>query len=537
MEDFCRLYSDLDSTTSTSRKVSVLRAHLAKASPADAAWTVYILTGGRVRRAVRTAELRQWATELAGLEEWLFEESYATVGDLAETIALVLDLGLPGPATVEGSLTHWIEDILLPLRTEDDPVARRQRVVAAWSAQHTLGRFCFTKLLTGGLRVGVSRRLVVRALAALTGLEDDILTHRLSGGWEPTEDNWALLTATDVSSSVGARPYPFFLASALDDGPDSLTGEPSDWLVEWKWDGIRGQLVRRDDEVWIWSRGGELVTDQFPEVVEAGLKLPPGTVVDGELLAWADDGPAPFSSLQRRLQRKRVGAKLLREVPVVLLAYDLLEWAGRDIRSLPLHERRAMLDGVMRRTEGNGMRLSQALNVGSWAEAARLRAGARTARAEGLMLKARNSPYRTGRRRGDWWKWKVDPLTLDAVLIYAQAGHGRRANLHTDYTFAVRNAEGELVPIAKAYSGLTDAEIIRLDKWIRENTRERFGPVRSVAAEQVFELAFEGIRRSRRHRSGLALRFPRILRWRTDKPVSEIDTVANLENLVERLGS
>jgi DNA ligase-1 len=366
-----------------------------------------------------------------------------------------------------------------------------------------------------------------------------VILQRLTGPWQPSPDAWRRLVAADTADEDRSRPYPFFLASPLDHAADAATvaaqlGEREQWLVEWKWDGIRAQLVRRDSPE-LWSRGEELVTGRFPEIALAAAFLPAGTVLDGELLAWNDAGVMPFAALQRRLGRKRLPAPLLAEVPVVFLAYDLLEDAGADRRGDALDARRADLE---RRLEGApaALRLSPRVQAQDWPALERLRGESRARGVEGFMLKRRDSAYGAGRQRGAWWKWKIAPWTVDAVLVYAQPGHGRRASLYTDYTFAV-SRDDELVPVAKAYSGLEDAEITELDRWIRRHTVERFGPVRSVEAAQVFELAFEGIAASSRHKSGLALRFPRIARWRRDLGPRDADRLASLEAVLESAGA
>lgn len=527
MRRFARLFAALDGTTRTNEKVAAMVAYFAAADPADAAWAVHFLRGERPRRLIPVRRLATWAMEAADVPDWLFEECYHAVGDLAETIALLL----PDPATTSDLPLHrWIEERLLPLAGEDEET-QRAVIREAWSSLGDVERFVWNKLITGAFRVGVSQSLVVRALARAGGADEAAVAHRLMGSWEPTADAFRHLLSAETTDTDLSRPYPFFLAYALEGELEGL-GEVEDWQAEWKWDGIRAQLVRRAATTWIWSRGEELVTDRFPELAEAAALLPDGTVLDGEILPWQEGGPLPFSQLQRRIGRKKLGPKILAEVPVVLVVYDLLEEGGVDLRPLPLAERRQRLETLLARLpRGSRFHPSPVVEATAWADLREAYEGARELGAEGLMLKRRDAPYGVGRRKGGWWKWKVEPFTVDAVMIYAQAGHGRRASLYTDYTFAVWH-EGELVPFAKAYSGLTDAEIRRLDAWIRRNTLERFGPVRAVVPEQVFELAFEGIQPSPRHRSGVAVRFPRIARWRTDKPAAEADSLETLRRLM-----
>jgi DNA ligase 1 len=531
MKHFARLFAALDATTRTNEKVAAMVDYFTAADPADAAWAVHFLRGNRPKRLIPVRRLATWAMEAADVPDWLFEECYHAVGDLAETIALLLPD--PDPATTSDlTLYRWIEERLLPLAGEDEET-QRAVVREAWASLGDVERFVWNKLITGGFRVGVSQSLVVRALARAGGADEAAVAHRLMGSWEPTAQSFRHLLSSETTDTDLSRPYPFFLAYALEGELEGL-GAVEEWQAEWKWDGIRAQLVRRGSTTWIWSRGEELVTERFPEIAEAAALLPEGTVLDGEILPWRDEAPLPFSQLQRRIGRKKLGPKILAEVPVVLVVYDLLEAEGVDLRALPLADRRERLQALLDPLpSGSRFRLSPVVPADEWADLRRAYDRARELSAEGLMLKRREAPYGVGRRKGPWWKWKVEPFTVDAVMIYAQAGHGRRASLYTDYTFAVWH-EGELVPFAKAYSGLTDAEIRRLDSWIRRNTLERFGPVRAVAPEQVFELAFEGIQPSPRHRSGIAVRFPRIARWRTDKPATEADSLETLRQLMEQ---
>jgi DNA ligase 1 len=463
----------------------------------------------------------------AGLPEWLFDESYEVVGDLAETITLILP---ESGASSDQSLSHWVERRLLPLRGEDDDV-QREVMVSSWRELARRELLVWNKLITGSFRVGVSQQLVIRALAEFSGVEEGVIAHRLMGVWEPSSEFFLQLVAPDTRDADVSRPYPFFLAFPLEEEPGAL-GESTDWLAEWKWDGIRVQLIRRNGKTFLWSRGEELLTGRFPEVEELGALIPEGTVVDGELLPWLDGKPLPFSQLQRRIGRKNLGRKVLDEVPAVLVAYDLLELNGEDIRKQPLSARRAHLESLIRSVPSAGrFVLSPAIDSPDWAALVAARGRARELGAEGIMLKRLESAYGVGRRRGDWWKWKVDPLTVDAVLMYAQAGSGKRAGLFTDYTFGIWEGN-HLVPFAKAYSGLTDEEIRRVDQFIRRNTLEKFGPVRTIKPELVFELHFEGIQRSSRHKSGIAVRFPRMYRWRTDKKAEEADSIETVRSLL-----
>ncbi len=527
MRAFARLFTALDESNATGEKVAALVEYFRGAPPGDAAWAVHFLSGRRPKRLVRNADLRAWAAAEAGVPDWLFEESYHAVGDLAETITLLL------PDTLASSdlpLSLWVEQRLLGLRGQADEVQHAE-FVRAWRELGRRERYVWNKLITGSFRVGASARLVVRALAEVSGVDEGTIAHRLMGAWDPSPEFFARLMAPDTRDADVSRPYPFYLAYPLEQEPATL-GDPADWLAEWKWDGIRAQLLRRAGRSFLWSRGEELLSGRFPEVEEAARLLPDGTVLDGELLPWMDQAPLPFAQLQRRIGRKTLGRQILGEVPVVLVAYDLLEAGGEDLRDRPFIERRERLAALLEATPSAGrLRLSPLVEAAAWPEIEAARDRARETGAEGLMLKRRGSAYGVGRRRGDWWKWKVDPHSVDAVLISAQPGSGRRAGLYTDYTFGVWDA-GRLVPFAKAYSGLTDDEIRKVDAFVRRNTVEKFGPVRTVKPELVFELAFEGIQRSTRHKSGIAVRFPRMARWRTDKRPEDADTLETVRGLI-----
>ena len=540
MRRFAALYDEIDSTTSTNAKVAAMARYFGDAPRADAAWAVFFLTGRRLKRLVPHASIADWAMAATGVEEWLLGECYSVVGDGAETAALLMDL-LDGPkgahyiqGAVTPSLADWVETRILPLREMDPDQQRRQ--VLGWCAELTrLERFILFKLLTGEFRVGVSQTLVVRAIAQASALEPAIVAARLMGDWTPTAGWFERVLSPEHTDDDRSRPYPFALASPLE-GDVAALGDPRDWQVEWKWDGILAQLIRRGGDVHLWSRGEELITHRFPEVTAAATHLPDGTVLDGEVLAFRDDRPLPFSALQQRIGRQKQVAQMSRAVPVVFMAYDVLEHDSADIRQRPQEERRALLESLL--ASAGVLRVSPlvdpstALGAGdAWQALAALRADSRTLGVEGLMLKRRTSTYGVGRKKGDWWKWKIDPYSIDAVLIYAQPGSGKRASLLTDYTFGVWH-EGELVPIAKAYSGLSNDEIAEMDRWIRRHTRERFGPVRHVEPVQVFELGFEGIAESSRHRSGIAVRFPRMLRWRKDKKPEEADTLETVRGIL-----
>ncbi|WP_244814273.1 ATP-dependent DNA ligase [Caballeronia sp. Lep1P3] len=546
MRRFATLYAALDATTSTNEKLEALIAYFSGAEPEDAAWASYFLAGGKPRQSVPTRLLIEFARERAGLPEWLFEESYHAVGDLAETIAHVLP---PPTHESELGLAQWIEDRVLTLRGAN-PAELRERLIGYWDELNWSERFLLTKLIGGGFRVGVARQLVVRALAQVAGVDHKRIAQRMVGWTDsrqaPSAARYLRLIApaaegddidTPHESDLGL-PYPFFLAHPLQADPSTL-GAPADWIAEWKWDGIRAQLVKRSGRVWLWSRGEDLLTERFPELASLGAALPDGTVIDGEILAWEPGAamPLPFARLQPRITRKSLTKKVLADSPAALLAYDLLEADGRDLRMKPLEARRAKLDALASSLAVDVLRVSPMVEGADWQALAALRDESRARGVEGLMLKERASMYGVGRTKssGTWWKWKIDPYSVDAVLLYAQPGHGRRASLYTDFTFAVWDeADGlrTLVPFAKAYSGLTDEEMRKVDAIVRKTTVEKFGPVRSLTPTLVFEIGFEGIQASPRHKSGIAVRFPRMLRWRTDKTIDDADTLDMLKGFL-----
>ena len=530
MKAFANLFSTLDQTTKTNAKVDALAKYFDQVPDGDKLWAIAILSHKRPKRAVNTTLLRTWAAEISEQPLWLFEESYHVVGDLAETIALFLP---PSNRQSERTLSDWIEGLMQITKSEEEE--KKAFILDAWDSLGYAERFVFNKLITGGFRIGISQKLMTRALAKSTGIDENILAHRLMGNWSASETTFEDLVILASESENSSKPYPFYLAYALDLEFDQI-GDVSEWQVERKWDGIRGQIIVREDSVFVWSRGEELVTDKFPEFAPLAELLPNGTVIDGEIICIEGDEILSFNVLQQRIGRKNITKKILSTAPVKMIVYDLLEYEGKDIREQSMSSRRDLLEKLIAENDTNGiLRLSEILEAKNWEGYAAERAKSREYMSEGLMLKRKTSTYKSGRKKGDWWKWKVDPLTIDAVMIYAQRGHGRRANLYTDYTFAVWNGEA-LVTFAKAYSGLTDVEFKEVTNFVRKNTVETFGPVRSVKPTLVFELAFEGINKSSRHKSGVALRFPRIKRWRKDKPAAEANTLEDLHEMLAQYG-
>lgn len=526
MKEFARLVSALDSTNKTTRKLEAIGRFLHEADDNDKLWLLALFTGKRPRRNINTALMRQWAIERAGIPEWLFLESYSSVGDLSETIALIL----PRPReNIERSLSAWM-NLITGLKDKTDE-EKKAFVLQSWDGLPSTERFIFNKLLGGSFRLGISSKSLINALAKHYDLDPNAVTHSIMGNWKMGEVTFEGLVNGHYADTQLSKPYPFCLAYPLDKAPEEL-GSIGEWQAEYKWDGIRGQFIKRSGEVFIWSRGEELVTAQFPEIRDELLQWQGDFVIDGEILVMKENKVLNFSELQKRLNRKTLTRKMMEELPVRVFAYDLLEWEGEDWRGKTMHERRAKLESLFQRNPSDHLRLSTIIPGSNWEELRAIREKARDNNSEGLMLKHRQSPYHTGRKKGDWWKWKVNPLTIDAVLVYAQKGSGRRSAYYTDYTFAVKSGD-KLVTIAKAYSGLTDKEIQEVSRFVNKNALEKFGPVRTVKPELIFEIAFEGIGFSTRHKSGVALRFPRILRWRKDKKVDEIDDIEEIRKLIK----
>ena len=541
MKRFSEMIQVLGTTTKTNQKLEAIQEYFNAADDKDKIWVIALFSGRRPKRSVKSALLREWCMEITGIAPWLFEESYHTVGDLAETIALLLP-GSKQRATSEHSLAYYLE-ILQRLEKQDDAI-KKEFVTDSWQQMNTNERFVFNKLITGGFRIGVSQKLMVNALAKTTGTSPSIIAHRISGNWDPSTLSFSELLSTEHSAADFSKPYPFYLAYALENDI-ALLGDPAEWQAEWKWDGIRGQIIKRNDELYVWSRGEELMTEKFPEYKILETLLPNGTAIDGEIISLDNKQilqshgtsqtqftPLPFSALQTRIGRKNITKKELSAAPVGFIAYDLIEYDGKDLRQLPLTDRMAKLEALILGLNLPFIHLSPVIHFDEWDDLTNTRKRSREMGSEGLMIKRKDSAYQVGRKRGDWWKWKIDPLTIDAVMIYAQKGHGRRSNLYTDYTFAVKDGD-QLVSFAKAYSGLTDKEFAQVDNFVKRNSIEKFGPVRTVKPELVFEIAFEGIAASNRHKSGVALRFPRISRWRKDKKADEINTLEDLKAILE----
>ena len=532
MRFFASLVNILGTTTKTNAKLDALVQYFAVADDRDKVWVIALFSGRRPKRAVNSTQLALYCVELAMVPFWLFEESYHTVGDLAETIALLLP-GAPAAAEENNKPLHYYLEALKRIEKESEEI-RKKFITDSWNEMTQNERFVFNKLITGAFRIGVSQKLMVNALAKSVSLDASVIAHRICGNWDPSTITYEELLGEHAVTTDYSKPYPFYLAYAIEEDV-SVIGDAGDWQAEWKWDGIRGQMIKRNGELFVWSRGEELMTEKFPEYHTLQEHLPEGIAIDGEIIPCVDKQPLPFALLQTRIGRKNITKKQLQEAPIAFFAYDLLEYESMDWRTKPLLERRAKLEEVVREINHPTLIISPVINFENWEELATLRSTSRALGAEGIMLKRKASEYQVGRKRGDWWKWKIDPLVIDAVMIYAQKGAGRRSNLYTDYTFAVRDGD-KLVGFTKAYSGLTDKEFAQVDNFVKRNSIEKFGPVRTVKPELVFEIAFEGIAASNRHKSGVALRFPRISRWRHDKKADEINTLDDLKKMLEQYG-
>ncbi len=533
MRAFADLVFKLGSTTKTNEKLAALVHYFSSADSKDKVWVIALFSGRRPKRAVNSTKLAAYCIEVVSLPFWLFEESYHTVGDLAETISLLLPEYVNDTMEERAEPLHYYIEHLKKIEKENEEV-RKAFIIEAWREMTRSERFVFNKLITGAFRIGVSQSLMVNALAKTASVSPSIIAHRISGAWDPSTITFEELLSEEAHATDFSKPYPFYLAYAIENEVSDL-GLPEEWQAEWKWDGIRGQIIKRGGELFVWSRGEELMTEKFPEYNNLLAVLPDGIVLDGEIIPSVDGKPLPFALLQTRIGRKNVTKKQLQEAPIAFFAYDLLEYGGEDWRSKPMEERRAKLEELVASFNQPNLLLSPVITYSTWEQLAALRATSREMGAEGIMLKKKNAVYQVGRKRGDWWKWKIDPLVIDAVMIYAQKGAGRRSNLYTDYTFAVKDGD-RLVSFTKAYSGLTDKEFAQVDNFVKRNSIEKFGPVRTVKPELVFELAFEGIAASNRHKSGVALRFPRISRWRQDKKADEINTLEDLKKMLELYG-
>ena len=528
---FAELVTELSSSTKTNDKLQSLVDYFSTAVDADKVWVIALFSGRRPRRAVNSKLMREWCLEIIGIPDWLFGECHSTVGDFSETLALLLS-EIEIVDQQDENLSFYLEKFVR-IEKEDESI-KKNFIVESWKQMNREEKFVFNKLITGSFRIGVSQKTIVNALAKVVQLSPSEIAHRISGNWDPSTTSFIELLNETASVTDFSKPYPFYLAYAIDNEVENL-GEPDLWQAEWKWDGIRGQMIKRNNELFVWSRGEELMTDKFPEYFILKDLLPDGVVLDGEIIPAVDGKPLPFAVLQTRIGRKNISKKQLQEAPISFFAYDLLEYNYEDWREKPLIERRNKLEEILSPIQNKAIQISEVIDFNSWNDLGELRKKSRDKNSEGIMLKRKDSVYKVGRKRGDWWKWKIDPLTIDCVMVYAAKGSGRRSNLYTDYTFAVKDGN-ELITFTKAYSGLTDKEFAQIDHFVKRNSLEKFGPVRTVKPELVFEIAFEGIAASNRHKSGVALRFPRMNRWRKDKTVEEINTLDDLKEMLRLYG-
>jgi DNA ligase 1 len=531
LQMFAELVAELSSSTKTNDKLQSLVDYFAKAPDADKVWVIAIFSGRRPRRAVNSRLMRDWCVEIIDIPDWLFTECHATVGDFSETLALLLP-EVEMLKSENKNLSFYLEKFI-EFEKESEGI-KKKFIVESWQQMDSKEKFVFNKLITGSFRIGVSQKMIVNALAKTVDLSPSVIAHKISGYWDPATTTFNELLGESASITDFSKPYPFYLAYAIDDSVEAL-GDPNLWQAEWKWDGIRGQVIKRNKELFVWSRGEELMTEKFPEYFILNDLLPDGIVLDGEIIPAVDGKPLPFAVLQTRIGRKNISKKQLQEAPICFFVYDLLEYNNEDWRGKPLSERRKKLEEIILPVQNKAIQLSPIIDFNSWDDLAALRKKSREKNSEGIMLKRKDSVYKVGRKRGDWWKWKIDPLTIDCVMVYAAKGSGRRSNLYTDYTFAVKDGD-ELITFTKAYSGLTDKEFAQIDYFVKRNSIEKFGPVRTVKPELVFEIAFEGIAASNRHKSGVALRFPRMSRWRKDKTVNDINTLDDLKQILEMYG-
>lgn len=531
MKTFANLIYALSSTSSVNEKTEILVDYFTQANDADKIWTIVLLSGKKPLKKIKRSDLKNWCIEYTNLPSWLFEESYQHVGDLAETIALLLPKNEIIEDDTPTSLAFILERIYH--HKENDETKRKEFVLSYWQKLDKNSCFVFNKLLTGGFRIGISKSILIKSISKAENIPSEEVAYRLTGDINPLTDQYQTLLYNDTALN-NSKPYPFYLSHPIDFNITELNN-PEDWIAEWKWDGIRGQCIKRNGQHFIWSRGENLITDMIPEYQSFMSHLPDGTVIDGEIICAAPDfdqiTPLPFSLLQTRINRKKITKKILTESPVIFIAYDLLEVNGHDIRNQPLNERKKILSSIVNSIKDIHLQYSPLISFQNWDELIQIREKSRANASEGLMLKEKNSKYLSGRKKGEWWKWKIDPMTIDCVLIYAQKGHGRRSNLYTDYTFAVKDGE-KLITFTKAYSGLTDDEFKEIDQFIKKYAVEKFGPVRTVKPELVFEIAFEGISESKRHKSGISLRFPRMKRLRKDKSPEDINTLDDLKKML-----
>ena len=537
LNKFAKLFFDLDSNNSNNKKIDLLINYFLSNSALNNSWTIFLLIGKSNKRFISGKSLREYYSIIYKLPIWLIDICHQKVGDSAEVISLLLSNKIDKKSK-DISLNNLIKNKLPELLkiSEEEKV---EMIKYYWEIIPKENLLVFNKILTGSFRIGVSKGLVRKSLSKMLNMDESIISHRLMGQFIPSAKTYNFIISKKFhQKELGYKPYPFQLANPLDIQVKDLNLD--DYQFEWKYDGIRGQIVKRRKNITIWTRGEELVNNSFPELVNLISLINDDFVIDGEILIWNSkkDCPDDFGLLQKRIRRNSPSNKILKDLPISFITYDLLELNGKDLRENILSIRREILEKLYSSWKEKStdpyfhkLKITKLIKVFDWYDIEKKKNNSRSLNTEGLVIKNKNSKYLPGRKRGNWWKYKVDPMQLDAVLIYAKGGSGKRADLYTDYSFALWK-DKELTKFANAYSGLTNEEIKELDKWIRKNTLNKFGPVRSVKPFFVFEISFENIQFSSRHKSGIAVRFPRITKWRKDKNIHEADTLENAYKLM-----
>jgi len=527
MKAFAKLISNLEQTSKEAFKVTALAQYFSNATDEDKLWTLALFTGTRPKRVVDIKALKEFAEQVYTEGEWLFEASHQIVGDMAETIAYFLP---KAKRNGNHTLSEWISMIRTIFNAER--IDQRDAITKAWDTLRPEERFIFNKLITGGFRIDVSLKLLSKALAIVTGKDENLLAHKLNSDWHPDEVSFETLIFTENPEAEKSKPYPFHLAHTLESTVAEL-GDISNWQVERKWDGIRVQVIVRGNKISIWSRKGDILSSKVPELKPLAESMEDGTVLDGELICFKNGKILPINNLRTRFGRRNNSKKQFEESPCVFMAYDILEFKGEDIRNKDLAERRKKLEKVILQyyDEHKIILLSDIINNDNWESINSEREKSREHQVTGLVLKNKKSIYGSSRVEGDWWKWPVDPLFIDAILLYAQAGEGGSSKMYREYSFALWHGE-DLVTFAKAKSGLEDKELKELTSFVKKNTKEKFGPVRSVAAVQIFRLAFDSITASKRHKSGILLKNPRLIEWLRDKNIEDGNNLDDLKKML-----
>ena len=537
MRNFATLFKELDETAQADLKIEALINYFKKVPPEDLAWTVSLLLGRKIKQVISVKRLRKWSVELTQIPDWLLAECLNNVGDLAETISLIL----PFEGNSENIPLHvWIEQCIFPLKDQQEEI-QKEKIVSFWHQLNSVERFLFNKLVTGSFHVDIPPKLIIKALSSFCSLNEKYISQRLIGNWVPTAGFFNFLCTSNVSDTMANIPYPFNPVVQLDLKVEDL-GNINQWLFEWKWNGIRSQIIKRENKVFIWSHDEDLLNDSFPELYELGSILPDGTVIEGIIIPIRDNILLPSAELKKRIAKRYPVKKILSDIPVSFVAFDLLEFDKEDIRNKSLNQRRNLLKEILNDITDKRIILSGVVECNSWKDLKIARSEAGKKSVDGLMLKRLYSPYSIGSETivsamqsgiltTNWYKWKNDPLTINAILLYARLEQGSTSPLFKEYTFALWH-DGKLIPFAKTSSGLTDEEIIQVDSFIRKNTLGKFGPVRTVKPELVFKLEFDGIQKSSRNKSGIVVLSPHITRWHHYKKIEEAGSLNSLTILL-----